>query len=117
MLFRSFDQPRKAVYEAVSQTFKPAPVMYQAPAIEAVKEAPSVPAEAVVDDDDLVGFREAIEACTTEAALKVVGDQIKKRGIKGAPAKELRDLFAKQKAAIAVPVVDESQPAIVTEVE
>lgn len=97
---------------------------------QAIKPAPIAFVEATVvderaDDDELVGFREAISACTTEQALKVVGEQIRKRGIKGAPAKELKDLYRAQQAAIAqmaqdvaaVPVPDESQPAMVAEVE
>jgi len=61
-----------------------------------------------------VGFREAIDACTTETALKVVGEQIKKRGLKGASAKELRDLFAKKKAELQnpTPVVEDTVPAV-----
>jgi hypothetical protein len=82
-------------------------------AIEAVPEPASAPAEPAVDNDDIVGFREAIDACTTETALRVVGEQIKKRGLKGAPAKELRDLFAKKKVEIAnsTPVVEDTVPA------
>lgn len=87
--------------QAVPATIKPSPVALPSPVIEAVVEAPGAPAVVETDDDDMVGFREAIEAATTEQALKVIGEQIKKRGIKGAQAKELRDLFAAQKAAIA----------------
>ena len=111
---QDFDQPRQAVYEAVPATIKPSPMAVKPAAIEALPEPASAPAEPVVDDDDIVGFREAIDACTTETALKVVGEQIKKRGLKGAPAKELRDLFAKKKVEIAnsTPVVEDTVPAV-----
>lgn len=111
---QDFDQPRQAVYEAVPATIKPSPVAIKPAAIEALPEPASAPAEPAVDDDDIIGFREAIDACTTETALKVVGEQIKKRGLKGAPAKELRDLFAKKKAELAnpPPVVEDTVPAV-----
>ncbi|NBW13113.1 MAG: hypothetical protein EBR82_34340 [Caulobacteraceae bacterium] len=110
---QDFDH-RQAAYEAVPATIKPSPVAIKPAAIEALPEPASAPAEAVVDDDDIVGFREAIDACTTEVALKVVGEQIKKRGLKGAVAKELRDLFAKKKAELQnpTPVVEDTVPAV-----
>lgn len=105
---QDFDTPRGGVYEAVPATIKPSPVLVEAKPVEA---APSAPA---LDDDEMMGLREAIASCTTEHALQVVGAQIKKRGLTGAPAKVLRDLFAAQKAAIAQMVVEvEAAPEVV----
>jgi hypothetical protein len=95
---QDFEQPRGGVYEAVPATIKPSPIKPTTVALEAAVEAPSSPS---IDDDDLVGFREAIMACTTEHALRVVGEQIKKRGIVGAAHKELSAMFKARKAAIA----------------
>lgn len=95
---QDFEQPRGGVYEAVPATMKPTPIK-AAPALpEAPPAAPSGPA---VDDDELVGFREAIMACTTEHALKVVAGQLKKRALSGAAKKELLALYEAQKAAVA----------------
>jgi hypothetical protein len=57
-----------------------------------VEEAPAV--------DDIDVLLEAIEACTTETALKVVSDQIKKRAVKGAQRKQLQDAYVAKKAAL-----------------
>ena len=98
-----FEQPRGGVYEAVPQAIKPAPIPTSVKALQAVKEAVGVapePESSNIDDDELLGLREAIEACTTEHALKVVAAQIKKRCITGPAQKELRALFDAQKAAV-----------------
>jgi hypothetical protein len=84
----------------------------------------------VVDDSESVmaSMKDAIAACSTEAALKVVGEQIKKRALATEHSTELRLLFkVQQKKIAAAKAVDalatvfeslpESQPAVVTEVE
>ena len=88
---QDFEQPR-AVYEAVPATIKPSPIT-PAPVLEAAgEEAPAV--------EDIGGLLEAIEACTTETALKVVSDQIKKRSVTGAQRKQLQDAYVTKKAAL-----------------
>lgn len=113
-----FDQPRHAVYEAVPQAIQPSPIPAHVKALQAVKEATGVapePEASNIDDDELTGLREAIEACTTEHALKVVAAQIKKRGITGPAQKELRALFDAQKAAVKA-AAEELAPEVTGEV-
>ena len=89
---QDFEQPRQAVYEAVPATIKPSPIT-PAPVLEAAVEE-------VTAVEDIGGLLEAIEACTTETALKVVSDQIKKRSVKGTARKQLQDAYVAKKAAL-----------------
>lgn len=112
-----FDEPRHA---AVVTQALPAPV-----------QAPQLPAPAVVVDDTesvMVSMKDAIAACSTESALKVVGEQIKKRALATEQSTELRLLFKVQQKKIAAAKsldalatvfesLPESQPSVVTEVE
>lgn len=100
-------------------------------ALPAPVQAPQLPAPAVVVDDTesvMVSMKDAIAACSTEPALKVVGEQIKKRALATEQSTELRLLFkVQQKKIAAAKALDnlatvfeslpESQPAVVTEVE
>ena len=108
---QDFEQPRQAVYEAVPATIKPSPIT-PTPVLEAVVEEAPVA-------EDIGGLLESIDACTTEAALKVVSDQIKKRAVKGAARKQLQDAYVAKKASLIemVNAANESQPVMATEVE
>jgi len=108
-----FDEPRHA--PGVATQALPAPA-----------QAPQLPAPAAVGDDTesvMASMKDAIAACSTESALKVVGEQIKKRVMAPAQSAELRLLFkVQQKKISAAKAMDaesqpESQPSIVTEVE
>ena len=108
---QDFDEPRHTP-GVVTQAL-PAPV-----------QAPQLPASVVVvDDTESVTMKDAIAACSTEAALKVVGEQIKKRALATEQSTELRLLFKVQQRKIAAAkaldaeTLPESQPAVVTEVE
>jgi hypothetical protein len=100
---QDFEQPRQAVYEAVPATIKPSPIT---PVLEAAVEE-------VTAVEDIGGLLEAIEACTTETALKVVSDQIKKRSVKGTARKQLQDAYVAKKAAL----IEQANEAAAAEVE
>ena len=110
---QDFDEPRHTP-GVVTQAL-PAPV-----------QAPQLPAPVVVVDDSesvMASMKDAIAACSTESALKVVGEQIKKRALATEQSTELRLLFKVQQKKIAAAkaldaeTLPESQPAVVTEVE
>jgi hypothetical protein len=100
---QDFEQPRQAVYEAVPATIEPSPIT---PVLEAAVEE-------VTAVEDIGGLLEAIEACTTETALKVVSDQIKKRSVKGTARKQLQDAYVAKKAAL----IEQANEAAAAEVE
>ena len=100
---QDFEQPRQAVYEAVPATIKPSPIT---PVLEAAVEE-------VTAVEDIGGLLEGIQACTTETALKVVGDQIKRRSVKGTARKQLQDAYVAKKAAL----IEQANEAAAAEVE
>jgi hypothetical protein len=113
-----FEQPRGGVYDAAPAAIQPTAIPASVKALQAVKEAVGVapePEASNIDDDELLGLREAIEACTTEHALKVVAAQIKKRGVTGPAQKELRALHDAQKAALKA-AAQELSPEVTGEV-
>jgi hypothetical protein len=100
---QDFEQPRQAVYEAVPATIKPSPIT---PVLEAAVEE-------VTAVEDIGGLLEGIQACTTETALKVVSDQIKRRSVKGTARKQLQDAYVAKKAAL----IEQANEAAAAEVE